>query len=165
MTARKPPIPVRAGQIWADTYHGSKGRTVRVVETDYRHAIVEVVTNATGPGAANTVGRRNRVLYDDRGIRGYRLVANTGGSATPTARTAAEDRALLEHVATLRRVKVTFNEDEIWALYRLLVAELSTDTPCLLPELHKEHEFAMSAALTKVSDAHMDLTTPKEGEI
>lgn len=81
MASRKPPVPVWPGQIWADTYHGSKGRTVRVVEVDSARALIEVATNATGAGAAQTVGRRSRVLYDDRGIRGYRLVAETDGSA------------------------------------------------------------------------------------
>jgi hypothetical protein len=81
MTASKPPIPVLPGQIWADTYHGNKGRTVRVVEVDINRAVVEVVTNATGAGAANTIGRRSRVLFDHRGLRGYRLVADVAGGA------------------------------------------------------------------------------------
>jgi hypothetical protein len=80
MTPVKKPIPVRPGQIWADAYHGSRGRTVRIVEVDSARALVEVATNATGAGAANTIGRRSRVLYDDRGLRGYRLVTDPDGS-------------------------------------------------------------------------------------
>jgi hypothetical protein len=72
--------PVRPGQVWADAYHGSKGRMVRVVEVDGARAIVEVVANANGAGAANAIGRRSRVLYDDRGIRGYWLAVDTDGS-------------------------------------------------------------------------------------
>lgn len=78
MTPAKKPIPVVPGQIWADAYHGSKGRTVRVIELDSARALVEVVANATGAGAASTVGRQRRVLYDHRGLRGYRLVADAG---------------------------------------------------------------------------------------
>lgn len=81
MATPKPPIPVLPGQIWANAHYGSKGRTVRVIEVGSVRALVEVATNATGAGAANTVGRRNRVLYDDRGIRGYRLVADTEGGS------------------------------------------------------------------------------------
>lgn len=77
--------------------------------------------------------------------------------------TAAEDRAWLERVRTLRRKKLLFNEDEIWVLYRLIVAERSSNTPTLLPDLTPELDHAMGMALAKLSDAHLDLTAPKEG--
>lgn len=163
MAAAKPPVPVRAGQIWADTHYGSKGRTVRILEVDSARALVEVATDATGPGAAKAVGRRRRVLYDHRGLRGYRLVNE--GEQAPTRRTAEEDRALHAHVATLRRVKLTLNENEIWVLYRLVVAERSDDRPTLLPDLPEELEHAMGMALAKLSSAQLDLNTPKEGDI
>lgn len=72
--------------------------------------------------------------------------------------TADEDRAWLEHVRTLRRKKLIFNEDEIWVLYRLIVAERSSDTPTLLPDLPPELNYAMGMALAKLSEAHLDLT-------
>jgi hypothetical protein len=77
MTSRKPPIPVRIGQIWADKNQWNAGRTVRVVEIDGRHAVTEVVTEAEGPLAPSrcTIGKRSRVLHDDRGLRGYRLLS------------------------------------------------------------------------------------------
>lgn len=76
--------------------------------------------------------------------------------------TSAEDRAWLEHVRTLRRKKLVFSEDEIWVLYRLIVAERSSDKPTLLPDLPPELNHAMGMALAKLSDAHLDLTTPAE---
>lgn len=79
-----------------------------------------------------------------------------------TNRTAAEDRALLAHVAALRRVKLTFNEDEIWVLYRLLVEELRAGTPSLFPETDAEYRHAAGMALAKLSSAVMDLGAPKE---
>ncbi len=78
MTARKPPVKVEPGQIWADTYHGNKGRTVRIISLDGRHAVTSVATEADQPWASGTtIGRRSRVLYDDRGLRGYRLVTKS----------------------------------------------------------------------------------------
>jgi hypothetical protein len=79
--------------------------------------------------------------------------------------TPAEDRALFEHVRSLRKVKFTFNEDQIWVLYRLLVRERSDGAPTLLPGLSREHDHAMGVALAQLSDAYIDLTTPKEGDI
>lgn len=74
MTTRKPPIKVVPGQIWADKYHGSKGRTVRIIEVGPSHATVEVVTEAPGPGSTgSTIGRQTRVSYGPRGLNGYRL--------------------------------------------------------------------------------------------
>jgi hypothetical protein len=86
--------------------------------------------------------------------------------AADFAATAAEDRALMDHIAALRRKKITLNEDEIWYLYRLAVADLSTNTPCgIANEDHDEHRNAGHMALAKLSDAHMDLTVPKEGGV
>jgi hypothetical protein len=79
--------------------------------------------------------------------------------------TAAEDRALFEHVRSLRKAKLTFNEDQIWVLYRLLVRERSDGAPTLLPGLSREHDHAMGMALAQLSDAHIDLTAPKEGGV
>lgn len=79
--------------------------------------------------------------------------------------TAAEDRSLHEHVRTLRRKKILLNEDEIWVLYRLIVAERSSNTPTLLPDLTPELDHAMGMALAKLSDAHVELTVPKEGNV
>ena len=66
---------VKPGQIWADTYYGSKGRTVRVVEVGDTHAQVVVVT----PGESawsDTTGRKSKVSHQDgRGLRGYKLIA------------------------------------------------------------------------------------------
>lgn len=67
MTTRKPTIKVVPGQIWADKDPRSAGRKVRVLEVDgVRHAIVQSPTG---------LGRKSRVLYDERGLRGYRLVS------------------------------------------------------------------------------------------
>lgn len=79
--------------------------------------------------------------------------------------TATENRALFEHVRALRKVKLTLNENEVWVLYRLLVAERSDDKPTLLPGLSREHDHAMGTALAKLSDAHIGLNAPKEGEV
>ena len=163
MGAKKPPVPVRVGQIWADTYYGNKGRTVRVVEMDGARATVEVVACAASAWT-DTIGRRSRVLYGDRGLRGYRLDRDAEATPTPDDR-GADDRAWLAHVATLRRVKLTLNEEEIWALYRLAATEMTTTTPCLLLEPHAEHERAMGTALAKLSVAHTDLNAPKAGDI
>lgn len=70
-----------------------------------------------------------------------------------TSTTPAEDRAWLDHVASLRRKKITFNEDEIWALYRLLATERTTGTRKHLPDLAPELDFALGMALSKLSDA------------
>jgi hypothetical protein len=79
---------------------------------------------------------------------------------------AASDRAFIDRVAGLRRMKVTLNEDEIWYLYRLAVEDLSTDTPCVIgTESHGKHQRVGSMALAKLSGAHMDLTMPKDGGI
>jgi hypothetical protein len=79
--------------------------------------------------------------------------------------TPEEDRALFDHVRTLRRVKVTLNEDEIWVLYQLIVRERSDGGPTLLPGLSREHDHAMGMALAKLSDAHLGLNAPKKGEV
>jgi len=71
--------------------------------------------------------------------------------------TPAEDLALHEHVRTLRKVKLTFNEDQIWVLYRLLVAERTTGTPTLLPDLPRELDHAIGMALAKLSHAVLAL--------
>lgn len=78
MPTRNPPIKVVPGQIWADKDPRHEGRTVRVVEADgVRYAVLEVVADSskTWPGKSSAIGRRSRVLYDDRGVRGYRLVS------------------------------------------------------------------------------------------
>jgi hypothetical protein len=83
MTTRKPPVKVEPGQIWADKDRRHKGRTCRVIETDGHHAMLEVVTEADALDTArSTVGRRNRVLVDELGVRGYRLVSQTGQEST-----------------------------------------------------------------------------------
>jgi len=74
--------------------------------------------------------------------------------------TVAEERALFERVTTLRRVKITLNEDEVWVLYRLLVQE--SRTPSVFPETDTVHRHALGMALAKLSDAHQDLSMPKE---
>ena len=79
--------------------------------------------------------------------------------------TPAEDRFLHEHVRTLRRKKILLNEDEIWVLYRLIVAERSSNTPTLLPDLPPHLDHALAMALAKLSDAHLDLTTPKGRDV
>lgn len=78
MTTRKPLIKVVPGQIWADKDPRHEGRTVRVVETDnIRLATLEVIADSikTWPGKTSAIGRKSRVLFDDRGLRGYRLVS------------------------------------------------------------------------------------------
>jgi hypothetical protein len=82
-----------------------------------------------------------------------------------TERTVTDEQALFESVANLRRVKLTFNENEIWALYRLLVAERSDNRPTLLPDLAPELSHAMGTALAKLSDANLDLSSPKERDV
>jgi hypothetical protein len=67
---RRPAVPtikVVPGQIWADKDRRSTGRTVQILEVDgIRYAIVQSPTG---------LGRRSRVQYDERGLRGYRLVS------------------------------------------------------------------------------------------
>lgn len=77
--------------------------------------------------------------------------------------TAAEDRSWLEYVRTLRRVKVTLNEDEVLALYHLIVAERSDNMPSILPGLPSDLKYAMGTALAKLSDAHLGLAASKGG--
>ena len=79
--------------------------------------------------------------------------------------TPAEDRALCDRLRTLRKVKLTFNEDQVWVLYRLVAAERTTGTPRPLPDLSPELDHALGMALAQLSDAHMDLTAPKKGDI
>lgn len=67
MSAAKPPVKVQPGQVWADKDRRSAGRTVRVLEIDGRHAIVQSPTG---------LGRKSRVLHDENGLRGYRLVTD-----------------------------------------------------------------------------------------
>jgi hypothetical protein len=79
--------------------------------------------------------------------------------------TAAKNRALIEHVRTLRKVKLTFNEDQIWVLCQLVVAERAGDTPKLLRFLPHELDHALGMALAQLSDAYIALATPKEGDV
>ncbi len=73
---RKPPVKVVPGQIWADKFPGYKGRTVRVIKGGSTQATVEVVTEAEAVWATeSTIGCWFHVLFDDRGLRGYRLVS------------------------------------------------------------------------------------------
>lgn len=76
MTASKPPVKVEVGQTWADKDQWNQGRTCRVVRLDGRHAVLAVVTEATNKPKylRSTVGRTSSVLYDERGVRGYRLI-------------------------------------------------------------------------------------------
>lgn len=102
MTTRKPPIKVVPGQIWADKYYGSKGRTVRVLEVGPTHATVEVATEAPGPGSTgSTIGRQTRVSYDHRGLNGYRLESEPKGGPMATDRVYDPDtataRQIVEH--------------------------------------------------------------------
>lgn len=78
--------------------------------------------------------------------------------------TATEANALFEHVRSLRRVKLTLNEDQIWVLYRLIVAERSSDRPTLLPDLPFELDHALGMALATLSDAQLKLNAPKDGD-
>lgn len=74
MIIRKPTIRVVPGQIWADKYPGSAGRTVHIVEVGPTHATVEVATEAHSSWSnGNTIGRQTRVSYGPRGLNGYRL--------------------------------------------------------------------------------------------
>lgn len=78
MSKPAPRIEVKPGQIWADKNQWNPGRTVRVVELDGRHVVLELVTEATNKWEYlrnTTIGRRSRVLYDELGVRGYRLVS------------------------------------------------------------------------------------------
>lgn len=62
-----PVVKVAPGQIWADKDKRSAGRKVKVLEVDgIRYAIVQSPTG---------LGRKSRVLYDEHGLRGYRLVS------------------------------------------------------------------------------------------
>lgn len=79
--------------------------------------------------------------------------------------TAAEDRAPTDHVMSLRRKNLTLNEDEIWVLYRLLASELGTLTPSVFPDSDTVHRHPAGMALAKLSDAHIDLITPKERDV
>jgi hypothetical protein len=66
---------VRPGQVWADMDSRSSGRTVRVVEVDATHAVVETASN--GPRVYARLGRRYRIRLDrfrPTGT-GYRLVS------------------------------------------------------------------------------------------
>lgn len=103
MTTRKPPIKVVAGQIWADKYPGSKGRTVRVIEVGPTHATVEVATEAHNqytPKGSN-LGRQTRVSYGPRGLNGYRLESEpeTAGDQ-PYDPDTATARQVVEHWLT-----------------------------------------------------------------
>lgn len=67
MPTSNPPIKVVPGQIWADKDRRSAGRKVRILEVDgIRYATVQSPTG---------LGRKSRVMYDERGLRGYRLVS------------------------------------------------------------------------------------------
>lgn len=80
MTTSKPPVEVRAGQVWADKSRDYKGREVRILELDSIRARVEVVKESDTPWSSrSTLGRQSRVLYDHRGLRGYRLVSEPQG--------------------------------------------------------------------------------------
>jgi len=84
---------------------------------------------------------------------------------TDQTTTPAEDRALFEHVHSLRKVKLTLNEDQVWVLYRLLVAEQHDGSPTLLPPLSRELDHAMGMTLAQLSDAYIGLNTPEEGKV
>lgn len=85
MTASEPPAKVEVGQIWADKNQWHHGRTCRVVRIDGRHVVLVVVTEATNKPKhlRSTVGRTSSVLFDERGVRGYRLISE--GEGTPNA--------------------------------------------------------------------------------
>jgi hypothetical protein len=79
------PVPVRPGQIWADTDWRNKGRTVRILDVGIRYATYEVATEADAPWTSrSTVGRQSRVEYGPRGPRGYRLVSEPDDPAGST---------------------------------------------------------------------------------
>lgn len=70
MITRKPPIKVVPGQIWADTDPRDYGHHVRVVEVNE----VQATVVSTVPNGWRS-GRPSRVLYDEHGLRDYRLVS------------------------------------------------------------------------------------------
>lgn len=65
MPTRKPLIKVVPGQIWADTDPRGYGRKVRATDVDATRATVQAIDG----------GRKSRVLHDEHGLRGYRLVS------------------------------------------------------------------------------------------
>lgn len=76
MPATKPPL-VRPGQLWTDS-----AGTVRVIKPGDDSADVVVVSMADQSGSQYplcAVGRKCRVFYDARGLRGYTLVADSTG--------------------------------------------------------------------------------------
>lgn len=99
---RKPLIKVVPGQIWADKYPGSKGRTVRIVEVGATHATVEVATEAHSSWSnGNTIGRQTRVSYGPRGLSGYTLETDVETPNVPEATEALPEnptvRQFVEH--------------------------------------------------------------------
>lgn len=100
--ARKPTVKVVPGQIWADKYPGSKGRTVRIIEVGPTHATVEVVTEAHSSWSnGNTIGRQTRVSYGPRGLNGYQLESEPENVAPAAAQEydfdTATSRQVVEH--------------------------------------------------------------------
>lgn len=74
MPSRTPDIKVKPGQIWADKDKRSAGRKVQILEVDgIRFAIVQSPTG---------LGRKSRVQYDHRGLRGYTLVSDPDEQGT-----------------------------------------------------------------------------------
>lgn len=83
MPTSKPPVTIEVGQLWATKDRRDLGKAVRIVEIDGRHVVVEVETEPDKPRTGRSpVGRRSRVLYDHRGVRGYRLAETDGDRTT-----------------------------------------------------------------------------------
>lgn len=61
------------------------------------------------------------------------------------------------------KTTLTLTDDEAWLLYRLAVNEASGG-PCLLEELHVEHEAAAGTALAKLSDAVLAIQEGNAGD-
>lgn len=41
-----PEVNIEIGSLWADNYHGNKGRTIRVDQADERYVYATVITNS-----------------------------------------------------------------------------------------------------------------------
>ena len=83
MPTPKPPVEVRVGQVWADKDPRSVGRHVRIVRMDSRHVYAERVYPA-GSHFLPDLKRKapTRILWDHRGVRGYRLASRPDGGVS-----------------------------------------------------------------------------------
>lgn len=115
------PVVVRKGQIWADKNQWSAGRTVRVVEIDGTHAVLEVVTmpHKQGPFSTYTIGRRTRVQIGPRGLREYHLVSDPS-LEQPSETNETLDDVLDRAERTLSACRANFNRASVTAVERLV---------------------------------------------